>query len=72
MNNEEKINHTYLGDAVYAEFDGYGFWLRTGNHQDHLCDNKIYMEPKVIENLNMFITYLESINSRNGSEYVEL
>jgi hypothetical protein len=46
--------HTYLGDGVYAEFDGYGFWLRTGDHRDDRCDDKIYLEPEILLALNIF------------------
>lgn len=43
MSNEE----TYLGDAVYASFDGYQVWLRTGDGND----NRIALEPSVIDAL---------------------
>lgn len=62
MNSEERKNHCYLGDGVYAAFDGYGIWLRTGNHQDHLCDDKIYIEPDVMDSLNRFIEHLKIIH----------
>lgn len=41
------IPPTYLGDAVYASFDGYHIWLRTGdgNHQ------QIALEPSVYQSL---------------------
>ena len=41
---------TYLGDAVYASFDGYQIWLRTddGNNQ------RIALEPLVFLNLLEF------------------
>ena len=58
MNEKERAMHTYLGDGVYAEFDGYGIWLRTGNHEDHLCDNKIYLEPDVLKRLNNFYDHV--------------
>ena len=62
MNEEEKKNHCYIGDGVYAEFDGFGIWLRTGNHTDELCDDKIYIEPDVLESLNRFVHYLRTRN----------
>ena len=63
MDNEIRKHHCYIGDGVYAEFDGYGIWLRTGNHQqDHLCDDKIYMEPGVMHSLNLFIESLKFNN----------
>lgn len=61
MHDKERANHCYIGDGVYAEFDGYGIWLRTGNHQEHLCDDKIYMEPDVLDSLNKFVEHLKRI-----------
>lgn len=37
--------HEYLGDGVYASFDGYHIWLKTGSHDNP--DNKIALEPSV-------------------------
>lgn len=38
-----KQNETYLGDAVYASFDGWQIKLRTGD-----CNGQvIYLEPDV-------------------------
>jgi hypothetical protein len=54
MTEEEKKNYSYLGDGVYSFFDGYGIWLRTGNHEETLCDEEIYLEPEVLKNLNLF------------------
>ena len=55
MTPEERNNHSYIGDGVYVQWDGYGFWLRTGDHRDHLCDNKIYMEIDVLNSLFNFV-----------------
>ena len=44
-------NPTYVGDDVYAYFDGNGVELRLGSH-DSSC--KIYLEPEVLENLIEF------------------
>lgn len=45
-------NETYIGDGVYASFDGYQVWLRTpregGNHE-------IALEPSVLAALNAFV-----------------
>ncbi|HAT1745432.1 hypothetical protein ACF0MN_11010 [Legionella pneumophila] len=62
MNDEQRKNYCYLGDGVYAFFDGDGIWLRTGHHEDALCDDKIYLEPDVLESLNMFV---EKVRQRN-------
>ena len=43
---------TYLGDGVYAIFDGFGIELRDN---DHRCTtDKIYIEPSVLEALKNF------------------
>jgi hypothetical protein len=54
MQKNERENHAYIGDGVYAEFDGYRIWLRTGHHLDSECDNKICLEPEVLDSLNEF------------------
>lgn len=42
----------YIGDGVYASFDGFGIWLHANNHK-HPID-RIYLEPAVLEALNKF------------------
>jgi hypothetical protein len=38
---------SYLGDGVYATFDGYHIWLKTGSHRDHEATAQIVLEPGV-------------------------
>ena len=47
----------YLGDAVYAAFDGFGIWLQTGdsNHQ------RIFLEPEVYQRL---VAYAKRVGVR--------
>jgi hypothetical protein len=54
----EYFDREYLGDGVYAHFDGYGVWLTTGNHDRRLADNEIYLEPKVLLALRLFTAAL--------------
>ena len=42
----------YLGDSVYAEFDGWGIVITTENGAGP--SNTIYLEPEVIDALNRF------------------
>lgn len=43
----------YLGDAVYASFDGWGITL---TNSDGIRDlDKIYLEPEVFAALNRFV-----------------
>jgi hypothetical protein len=44
-------NPIYLGDALYAFFDGNGIELRLN---DHASGCLIYLEPEVIEALKLF------------------
>jgi len=58
MDNEERKKHSYIGDGVYAQFDGFGFWLRANHHTDEMCTDKIYIEPSVLKSLNDFYAHL--------------
>lgn len=58
MDNEDRANHCYVGDGVYAQWDGYGFWLRTEHHTDEKCADRIYIEPGVLDSLNQFYAHL--------------
>ena len=59
MNDAERMNYSYLGDGVYAYFDGFGIWLRTHHHTAELCDDKIYIEPSVFNSLHQFVKDIE-------------
>lgn len=41
----------YLGDSVYAEYDGFGVWLTTENGGEP--SNQIYLEPRTLEALKL-------------------
>jgi hypothetical protein len=51
--NGTKVPASYLGDGVYAIFDGYGVWLHANDHKDPT--DKIYLEPEVFEALRKVI-----------------
>ena len=48
----ESGNKTYLGDSVYADFDGYHFVLTT--EDGVTVSNTIYLDPDVYEALTLF------------------
>jgi hypothetical protein len=50
MSEEMLGDETYLGDAVYASFDGYMIKLRTGDGNNQV----IYLEPSVYAALENF------------------
>ncbi len=41
----------YIGDAVYAHFDGHGIELKLNSH---LNQRAVYLEPEVMQNLIEF------------------
>lgn len=53
------MDKVYLGDSVYAEFDGYGIWLTTNNGHPDDPRNKIYLEPVVLNSLDIFREHLK-------------
>lgn len=53
----EENKETYLGDAVYASFDGFQIWLRTGDGND----NRIALEPAVFKAL---VEYHSDLSAR--------
>lgn len=42
----------YLGDGVYATFDGYHVWLLTGSHDNP--DNRVALELNVFQAVKKF------------------
>lgn len=50
----------YIGDGVYAQFDGYNVVLTTGSHLEHKRDQLICMEPEVIESFTRYIADLKN------------
>ena len=49
------MNKEYLGDSVYAVFDGYHVVLTTENGLPHDPSNRIALEPSVIRALNNYV-----------------
>lgn len=56
-------NKTYLGDSVYAEFDGYNIVLTTEGGFG--ASNMIVLEREVVERL---VRYIEQINETIKSD----
>lgn len=51
----------YLGDGVYASYDGYHVWLAVNDHQNRV----VALEPEVIEAL---FKYIQSIKPKDENE----
>lgn len=58
------LKQTYIGDGVYVEFDGYGYWLKA-NDPNHPTD-KIYLEPQVLTQLINFLQRCEQEQIQGG------
>jgi hypothetical protein len=56
-------NETYIGDGVYASFDGYQIWLRV--NRDGMRDETIALEPNVFAEL---YHYAARVFSPGGEE----
>ena len=56
---EDDSYSTYLGDGVYASFDGYQIWLAV----DHYENNVVALEPSVFANLCEYVKRLKERNS---------
>ena len=50
---------TYLGDSVYAEWDGYSIVLTTENGYTDDPRNRIVLEPEIYAELLAFVRILE-------------
>lgn len=49
------IEETYLGDGVYATFDGYQIWLAVNHHENKV----VALEPEVFANLLAYAAMLK-------------
>jgi hypothetical protein len=56
---DETYATTYLGDGVYASFDGYQIWLAINHHEN----NVVALEPSVFARL---CQYVEMLKEKNG------
>lgn len=52
------MKKTYIGDSVYADFDGYGIVLTTENGTGS-PSNTIYFEPDTLSNLFEYVAYIK-------------
>jgi len=58
--------HEYLGDGVYATYDGWGIWLKANSHLNPT--DKIYLEPSVFKALSQFKSLCDYKKSRHIKE----
>jgi len=53
------IEETYLGDGVYASFDGYQIWLAVNHHENKV----VALEPEVFASLCAYAAMLKEKQS---------
>ena len=54
----------YLGDGVYASYDGYHIWLRTDRGY---AVHEIALEPNVYATLTQYVSKLKKRNESNAN-----
>lgn len=63
MDENEPYPSTYLGDGVYASFDGYSVWLAVNHHEN----NVVALEPGVLAHLVQYVEELkENLKEKTG------
>jgi hypothetical protein len=72
MTEDERKNHAYLGDGLYGESTPFHIILRTGDHRDHFCDNRIYLEQSVLEDFLQWIAHLKHIEGQTVVSNLDL
>lgn len=50
MTEDEIKRGRYIGDGVYASFDGYHIWLANGSHENKV----VALEPSVLQELRRY------------------
>ena len=62
----------YIGDGVYASFDGYQIILTTGSHLPQQANNIIALESQVLNSLVAYSTDLKDSLVRNETDRREI
>lgn len=57
----------YIGDGVYAEYDGYGIWLRLGAERQN-GTYEIYLENETYARLTNFVARIAIHNKQELEE----
>jgi hypothetical protein len=58
----------YLGDSVYANYDGHHIVLTTENNLEDDPSNRICLEPEVLNSLNTYVLELSKFLYREREE----
>lgn len=61
------VQKEYLGDSVYAEYDGHTILLTTNNDLPGDPRNKIYLESLVYQSLERFVAKIREKEISDGT-----
>ena len=64
--NENTEYKSYLGDGVYARFDGYSIVLTTENGIS--VQNEIVLEPGILRSFEQYVSRLRAVLEAAGEE----
>ena len=64
LDNRQQHQDEYLGDGVYASFDGYQIWLAANHHENKV----VAIEPSVMKSLMRYAHRVWPIEERNNKE----
>jgi hypothetical protein len=63
---EQRTHRAYLGDGVYASFDGYQVWLAANHHENDV----VALEPAVMAALALYAKRVFCVNSFREGDLV--
>ena len=63
----EEAPKRYIGDGVYAIYDGFGMWLHANDHANPT--DRVYLEPEVMRGLvDFFKQCVKEANENDARE----
>ena len=57
----------YLGDGVYASYDGFGIWLTAEDGVE--ATDAIYFEPQILKSLQRFLAHIEEMSKESALDH---
>lgn len=73
MSNDLNIPDEYLGDGVYASFDGWHIWLDLRQQETSPGTSRIALDPSVLRKLDEYRAFISAAveeKQRNESEAI--
>lgn len=61
LDNRQRMQDVYLGDGVYASFDGFQIWLAVNHHENKV----VALDPNVMD---MLVHYANRVLPSTGEQ----